>query len=180
MRRAVLLLRPTLLLRSKHTLALKPTRVLCIHPQLARLIIAGGVLLFQAFVVAHSQEARKLREEEEAAGGGGTSSTNTTVGSSQRGIMSSSEALRVLGLNTALEVPLRDEKDRQEAHWRFKRLFAIAKENDNVYLQGKFSAAYRVCVDAEWDAGDNTTTTARTTSKEHSDSGASGNDDKKT
>ncbi|ORC92246.1 uncharacterized protein TM35_000044600 [Trypanosoma theileri] len=161
MRRAALLLllpRPTAPLRCKHTLALRPTRVLCIHPQLVRLLVAGGVLLFQAFAVAHSQEARKLREEAE-----GTSSPNTTVGSSHSTIMSSAEALRVLGLNAELEVPLKNETDRQEAHWRFKRLFAIAKESDNLYLQGKFSAAYRLCVDADWDAaGDHTTSKDRT------------------
>ncbi|RNF26271.1 uncharacterized protein Tco025E_01394 [Trypanosoma conorhini] len=143
MRRAFRLLRPTAPIRCVQPAALRPTRVLRIPPQLARLIVAGGLLLFQAFVVAHNREAEKLREDAASGGdGGGTA------------VMSSSEALHILGLDAGLRVPLQSEQDRAEATRRFKHLFAIAKQSGNVYLQGKFSAAYRICVDANWDADD--------------------------
>ncbi|RNF06512.1 hypothetical protein TraAM80_04018 [Trypanosoma rangeli] len=146
MRRAVRLFRPTVPIRCVQPAALRPTRVLHIPPQLLRLLVSGGLLLFQAFVVAHNREAQKLWEEAGAAG------TNGDGGGS---LMSSSEALHILGMNASLHVPLQGEKDRAEATQRFKHLFAIAKNNNNVYLQGKFSAAYRICVDANWDADDN-------------------------
>ncbi|ESL08362.1 hypothetical protein TRSC58_03935 [Trypanosoma rangeli SC58] len=146
MRRAFRLFRPTAPIRCVQPAALHPTRVLHIPPQLVRLIVTGGLLLFQAFVVAHNREAQKLRGE---AGDAGTN------GDGGAGVMSSSEALHILGLNASLHVPLQGEKDRAEATQRFKHLFAIAKKNNNVYLQGKFSAAYRICVDANWDADDN-------------------------
>ncbi|KEG12974.1 hypothetical protein DQ04_01291040 [Trypanosoma grayi] len=146
MRRAVSLFHPTGVLRGRHALALRPTRALYIPPQLARLLVAGGLLLFQAFITAHEREAQKLREE--------TQGTGTTTGGGSATLMSSSEALQILGLDRRLSLPLGDEADRQEATRRFRRLFAIAKETNNVYLEGKFSAAYRLCVDPEWDAAD--------------------------
>ncbi|EAN84455.1 hypothetical protein C3747_1g83 [Trypanosoma cruzi] len=146
MRRAFALLRPTAVVRCVQPAAFRPTRVLHIYPQLVRLIVAGGLLVFQAFVVAHNREAQRLREEADGTATGESCST---------ALMSSSEALHILGMDANLCVPLGEKKDREEATRRFNHLFAIAKNNNNAYLQGKFSAAYRVCVDANWDADEN-------------------------
>ncbi|PWV02351.1 hypothetical protein C4B63_2g71 [Trypanosoma cruzi] len=130
MRRAFALFRPTAVVHCVQPAAFRPTRVLHIPPQLVRLIVAGGLLVFQAFVVAHNREAQRLREEADGTATGESCST---------ALMSSSEALHILGMDDDLRVPLEEKKDREEARRRFNHLFAIAKNNNNAYLQGKLA-----------------------------------------
>ncbi|KAG8346422.1 hypothetical protein ERJ75_000773400 [Trypanosoma vivax] len=119
-------------------------RTFFIPPQLARLIAATAVIALKAFITAHRREVKRLNEQE-------------ILADSRRlrlKVMPPTEALQVLGMDTRLSVPLRSEDDRRLATGRFKHLFGIASKCDNAYLQGKVSAAYRLCVDADWDAGD--------------------------
>ncbi|RHW70285.1 hypothetical protein DPX39_090082000 [Trypanosoma brucei equiperdum] len=127
------------------------SRMFFIPPQLAKLIVTSGLLIVKAFLVAHQQEAKRLREEEEKEG---HSATNAQVGTGSAALMTSSEALQILGLQPNMSVPLTAESDRQLATVRFEHLFAIATRCKNVFLQGKLSGAYRVCVDPEWDLKD--------------------------
>jgi alpha-ketoglutarate-dependent taurine dioxygenase len=126
---------------------LRPTAVLFIPPPLARLLVAVGFVAFEALLKAHQQETQKLREE-------------SGVGPSHAGEVSRMdpiEALKILGLNEHLAVPLRGVADRESATANFRRFFSSAKKLDNAYLMGKLSAAYRLCVDERWDCDTETT-----------------------
>lgn len=78
--------------------------------------------------------------------------------------MSEQEAIQVLGIeliNPRLledariskfsQLPLSNPRDREVAKANFDRMFAIAVKHNNMYLAGKLSAAYRLCVDPTWD-----------------------------
>ena len=50
-----------------------------------------------------------------------------------------------------LAVPLRSTEDKERAQENFERQFTMASDDKNPYLQGKYSAAFRICVDPQWD-----------------------------
>ncbi|KPI90283.1 hypothetical protein ABL78_0665 [Leptomonas seymouri] len=144
----------------------RPTRIARIPPQLMRLLLAGGAALLQVFLVAFQRESRRLKFESEA--------TEKVQGTGGKSRMSAVEAVQVLGLdrsypalfseiqkagnNTAhsassssVLLPLREGKAREEAKRNFERMFALAMKEENLFLAGKLSAAYRVCVNPMWD-----------------------------
>lgn len=111
-----------------------------IPPALARLIATGVMLGLQSFAVAYKEHAAKAAVQHE------TSSHNQTLR------MQPPEALQILGLKDSLGVPLRQgSPEAVAAQAAFKTLFGKAKHLDNLYLMGKISAAYRVCLDETWD-----------------------------
>lgn len=144
----------------------RPTRVARIPPQLMRLLVAGGAALLQVFVVAFQRESQRLRYESEA--------TGTAEGMGNKRHMSGVEAVQVLGLDrnyptlfseiqkaesnasasptaTSTPLPLKEGKAKEEAKRNFDRMLALAVAEDNMFLAGKLSAAYRLCVDPNWD-----------------------------
>jgi hypothetical protein len=147
-----------------------PTRVARIPPQLAQLLIAGGAALLQVFLVAFQRESRRIKTESAA--------TGTAEGIGAKRHMSGVEAVQVLGLDRSYPalfnevqkaesvaassgsvsssalLPLKDRKATEEARRNFERMFALAKREENLFLAGKLSAAYRVCVDPMWDQVD--------------------------
>jgi hypothetical protein len=127
----VSLFRPTPLLR------------IPIPPQLLRLVATGVVLFLQAFAMAYNEKAKAAAAEE------------AQLHATRSQVMDAKEALALLGIPTHLEVPLRSEDDRRVAKKNFERLFKKASDLENLYLQGKMSCAYRVCVDAKWDSDNN-------------------------
>lgn len=112
--------------------------------------------------------------------------------------MSGAEAMQVLGLDRTCAslfsevqraessaaasssssvsvLPLKEGKAQEEAKRNFDRMFALAIRDDNLFLAGKLSAAYRVCVNPEWDQmeevesgseGENASSSPPTDSKE--------------
>ncbi|KAG5492104.1 hypothetical protein GH5_01008 [Leishmania sp. Ghana 2012 LV757] len=147
---------------------LRPTRVTRIPPQLARLMIAVSAALLQVFVAAYQRESRKLSQEERARDAVGGAQGSTTMWSARA--MSAMEAMQVLGLDrgfpelytsvqqaeanamqTSTSLPLPHGKAREAAQQNFERMFALAVKEENMFLAGKLSAAYRICVDPAWD-----------------------------
>lgn len=125
-----------------------------IPPPLVRLLTVGGLFLFDVFYQAHKREAAKLAKEQRenaSDGEGGTPSSTSNDGAGQPK-MTGVEALKVLGLPEQWKVPLTEEAQREKARRSFLVCFAKAQKVESVYLQGKFAAAYRECVDAEWEA----------------------------
>ncbi|AIO01843.1 hypothetical protein LPMP_342170 [Leishmania panamensis] len=146
----------------------RPTRVARMLPQLARLLIAGSVALLQVFAVAYQRESRKLRQEEQARGAVGAAQDSTGMGSPR--VMSAIEAMQLLGLDrdfpdlyisvqraeassasTSVSLPLAPGKAHRAARQNFERMFTLAIKEENMFLAGKLSAAYRICVDPRWD-----------------------------
>lgn len=85
--------------------------------------------------------------------------------------MTAAEAIQILGLERSfpelltaashssgtavadnLVLPLQDARQREVAKEQFDRLLGVAVKLDNLFLVGKLSAAYRICVDPYWDA----------------------------
>ena len=154
----------------------RPTRVTLIPPQLMRLLIAGGAALLQVFLVAFQRESRRLKYESEATG------TADGASGQRKCPMSGVEAMQVLGLDrshpalfneiqkaessaaaqssssshstASALLPLSEGKAREQAKRNFERMFALAIKDENMFLAGKLSAAYRVCVDPMWDQGE--------------------------
>lgn len=130
------------------------TRCNLLPPQLVKFLLNGAVILFQAFWVAYSKETSSA-----------STSTSEEASSSPKS-MSPAEAIQILGIEQVnprlLEdaksskessvLPLSRPSDREVARKNFERMFAIAIKHDNMYLAGKISAAYRLCVDPDWDA----------------------------
>ncbi|GET92746.1 hypothetical protein, conserved [Leishmania tarentolae] len=146
----------------------RPTRVTRIPPQLARLLITGSAALLQVFMVAYQRESRKLRQEEQARAAAGEAQDPRWSGNPR--VMSSMEAMQVLGLDrsfpdlyttvqqaeanstlTSALLPLAPGKARRTAQQNFERMFSLASKDENFFLAGKLSAAYRICVDPRWD-----------------------------
>lgn len=150
-----------------------PTRVARIPPQLLRMIMTGATALLQVFVVAYGQESEKIRRRERADRKTGAGDAAPTSDGLERE-MSATEAMQILGLdrsfpdlfNTVQQaeatgaarpspspspLPLPPGKAREAARQNFDRMFALAVKEDNMFLAGKLSAAYRVCVDPAWD-----------------------------
>nr|CCC93169.1 conserved hypothetical protein [Trypanosoma congolense IL3000] len=125
-------------------------RPFIIPPQLVKYIITAGLFLAKALIVAHKKESRRLRQEESNPTASYSAAGNSFVS------MPSTEALQILGLDSNMAVPLTSEANRNMATLRFERLFAVAVNQRNMFLQGKLSGAYRICVDPEWDAKDDT------------------------
>ncbi|KAG5492649.1 hypothetical protein JKF63_01228 [Porcisia hertigi] len=144
------------------------TRVTRIPPQLARLVMAGGAALLQVFWVAYQRESQKLRQEEQSRGADGATQGVSAMGRSP--VMSPAEAVQVLGLDssfpdlltsvqrvsssstlTPASLPLAPGEARMTAQQNFERMFALAVKEGNMFLAGKLSAAYRICVDPKWD-----------------------------
>lgn len=140
---------------------LRPTHVryfIPIPPNVARLLITGGLILLNGFGVAYMRAAAKVQEEEVAAGG--------VPGSATRPPMTALEAIQILGIDkvnpaytqlaagegasTAL-LPLTAPNEVEAARQNFEKMFANAVKADNLFLAGKLSAAYRLCVDVSWD-----------------------------
>ena len=130
---------PLLAVVVPHSGLFRATRGLSIPipPQLIRLITTGALLFVQAFVVAYQREAAAAEKR----------STEETV----KLPMGDREALAVLGMNETLKLPL-SSSGRAEAEKRFGLLMEKAKQSNNLFLQGKISAAYRRCVNDDWDA----------------------------
>ncbi|KPA86195.1 putative mitochondrial hypothetical protein [Leptomonas pyrrhocoris] len=148
----------------------RPTRIARIPPQLLRFLVASSAALLQVFLVSFHRESRRLKYEAEA-----TVTADGSAGSRRH--MSGVEAVQVLGLDRSYPVlfneiqkaesnkaqsaasasfsptplPLRDGRAREEAKRNFERMFALAIKEENLFLAGKLSAAYRVCVDPMWD-----------------------------
>ncbi|KAG5466811.1 hypothetical protein LSCM1_00988 [Leishmania martiniquensis] len=145
----------------------RPTAISRIPPQLARFLIASGAAVLQVFVVAYQRESRKLRQEERARGAVGGTQCSTATRSSCA--MSAIEAVQVLGLDCDFpdlctstqqaeansmpkaSLPLVPGKARTVAQQNFERMFALAVKEEHMFLAGKLSAAYRICVDPAWD-----------------------------
>ncbi|CAD2216809.1 hypothetical protein ADEAN_000428700 [Angomonas deanei] len=133
---------------------LPPNVVARILANVARGATVLGLLGFQVFVKAYVKEADKLRREEKENGG--------MRGAATRPPMKPLEAVQVLGLermnpdylNTAngVVLPLQDPKEREVAKANFDRMMKLAMDNENYFLAGKLSAAYRLCCDPDWDA----------------------------
>lgn len=134
-----------------------------IPPFLIQIIKSVAVNAGQQFVQAHFAEAERLRrqrEENERNNGHGQQENpyvNSNGGSSSstyglpRPKMTGEEALQILNINPNLAVPLRGNEDKARATENFKAYFAKAEETKSVYLQGKISQAYKMCVDDKWD-----------------------------
>lgn len=150
----------------------RATRIVRIPPQLARFLVAGGAALLQVFLIAFQRESSRLKYETGEAAGSMANGMGT-----RQGRMSGVEAAQVLGLDrnypslfseiqksesgassgpssplsTSSLLPLQEGKAKEEAKRNFERMFALAIEDGNLFLAGKLSAAYRVCVDPMWD-----------------------------
>lgn len=107
---------------------------------------------------------KALRKEASEKTVGDTGSTSKNPFFSKTSPMSDAEAIQVLGIeqvnSSLLEngklakssvLPLSSPRDREIAKNNFERMFAIAVKHQNLYLAGKLSAAYRLCVDDAWD-----------------------------
>lgn len=172
----------------------RPTRVARIPPQLARFLIAGSAALLQVFMVAYQRESQKLRQEEQARGAVGSAEDSTRFGNPRA--MSAMEAMQVLGLDrsfpdaytsvqqaearsmsTSALLPLAPGEARRTAQQNFERMFDLAAKEGNVFLAGKLSAAYRICVDPRWDqatSGKDETADANTRSTTATNAGEQG------
>ena len=131
----------------------RPTHMLRIPipPHLLRLLATGSMLLIQAFAMAYQE---KMREAQSAEAQHSAAKLQT---------MDAKEALALLGVTAPaaaagsssaaapLDVPLTRAEDKQAAKRNFETLFSKATQTENLYLQGKLSCAYRLCVDPEWD-----------------------------
>lgn len=145
-------------------------------------------------MVAYKQESQKLSQEEQARGAVGSEQDTTGIGNPR--VMSAMEAMQVLGLDrsfpdvytsvqqaearsasTSAFLPLAPGKARKTAQQNFERMFDLADKEGNVFLAGKLSAAYRICVDPRWDqapSGEEETADANTRSTTAANAGEQG------
>jgi hypothetical protein len=114
---------------------------------LGRVVFAVGAVLAQALLQTWAEEQAKKSTEE------------TTYTETVQAVMSVPEALEVLRIvhpdPKNVQVPLQDGALRQAAKENFEKYMARAQaqgEGRSDYLAGKFSAAYRLLVDGDWDA----------------------------
>lgn len=127
---------------------LQPTQPRLVPAQLIKALVQGATILFQAFLVAYNKADR--------------ASSTSSASDSETGTMTESEAILILGVEqqnpTIMQrvkrssvLPLTDPQDRRVADENFKRMFEIALKHNNMYLAGKLSNAYRLCVNPQWD-----------------------------
>lgn len=141
----------------------RPTRKALIPPQLAKFLVTATAILLESLYKVYKKESSKpaqksSREEKEDS----SSSFFNSHNSGHK--MTEQEAIQILGLelvNPRLledariskypQLPLSNTRDREIAKRNFDRMFLIASKHNNMYLAGKLSAAYRLCVDPNWD-----------------------------
>lgn len=130
--RNVSLLHAPVSLRARGALRATRPNLMPIPPAAWRLLSVAGLFLLDAFLKAHRQQVKQQDS--------GTSSSTATQ------VMSSSEALSVLGLPvTPSSLPLTKPDDLMLAEKRFTVLFEKARMSKSPYLQGKVTAAYTLC-----------------------------------
>lgn len=118
------------------------TPTLLFWPIVGRIVAGVAIVVLQSMWDAHRSEAARLAR---------------VYGSDQQQAklsMTREEALAVLGVQSASPKAsgLLQGAEAAEATARFQRFFRDASAAENVYLQGKFSGAYRILVDPQWDA----------------------------
>lgn len=116
---------------------MKRTSPLLVPPFLIRLVVSAGTVLVQSFISAHVSESQRLHTENQV--------QNACPP------LTSDEALVLLNMQPGLMVPLTRPEDREMARKNFEVAFEKAKQCENHFLQGKFSHAFRLCVDEGWD-----------------------------
>lgn len=145
-----------------HLAPFRCTRVArMIPPQLARALLAAGAILLQSFFVLYRREASRLSAEKAEDGREGRWNSS----SPDQPLMTPAEAVAILGVAppkatshestspaAAYALPLTDRVEREKARESFHRMFRLAMDRQNYFLAGKLSAAYRMCVDENWDS----------------------------
>ena len=115
---------------------------------LMRILTTMAMTATQVFMTEFARERARLQQER-INNGGDRVGTGSASGGPK---MTSQEALQILSMNTSLAVPLTNAKDRDTATANFQRYFKLAQDSKLPYVQGKLSAAYRLCVDSNWDS----------------------------
>ena len=126
----------------------RPTTTLLIPipPMLLRILTTMAMTATQVFMTEFARERQRLQKEKAENGG------DVGSGAASGPRMTPQEALQILNINTSLAVPLTNSRDQELAKENFQRFFKLAQDSNLPYIQGKLSAAYRMCVDKEWDS----------------------------
>lgn len=125
--------------------ALQSTRPLFIWPILARIAAGVAVVAMQSFFDAHREEVSKMGQKP-----GDLDTTEAYCAP-----MHISDALSILNVpvtSTPSSLDMVTREQMNEARVNFTRYFESAAQLENVFLQAKFSCAYRTLVDPAWDA----------------------------
>lgn len=130
---------------------------LFIPPQLGRLLVAAAVVVGQSFLIAYKKEAKRANEEERY----NERETGQQGGTVDKPVMTAAEAVQILGVERVnpkllkdpwhISLPLSRPDDLEAARGNFHRMMAVAQKQENHFLMGKLSMAYRLCVDPNWD-----------------------------
>lgn len=142
----------------------RSTRPMLIPAQLTKFLVTATAILIESLYKVYQKESmkpsQKMKSEKERIDYSSSyfSPRDTHV------TMTESEAIQVLGLEVVnprlLEdariskhslLPLSHPRDREVAKKNFDRMFSIAVKHNNMYLAGKLSAAYKLCIDPNWD-----------------------------
>lgn len=142
----------------------RSTRAMLIPAQLTKFLVTAAAILIESLYKVYQKESIKSSQKTKSKKERIDFSSSYFSPRDVHAAMTESEAIQVLGLEVVnprlledariskhSQLPLSHPRDREVAKKNFERMFSIAVKHNNMYLAGKLSAAYRLCIDPNWD-----------------------------